>query len=72
MSLSRQIRALRATAAALLAQLEALEDAVEAAVPDACDHPERDRDKKVATFDSPDRWMCRRCGHIGGEKAAKE
>lgn len=66
-----QIRALKATVASLLAQLEALDLDREADV-NECEHPERERDMRVATFDQPDRWMCRRCGHIGGEKAAKE
>ena len=71
--LQRQVRALRATAASLLAQLETLAESVEAAratVP--CDHPEKDRDARVSTFDQPERWMCKLCGFIGGEKAAKE
>ena len=69
MSQQLQLRAIRATLAALVAQVDALERG-EAAP--ACDHPERDRDAKVATFGEPGRWLCRRCGVIGGEKAAAE
>lgn len=68
--LERQVRALRATAASLLAQLEVLAESLEKDVP--CEHPEKERDLRVATFDQPERWMCKRCGFMGGEKAAKE
>jgi len=70
-SLQLQLRAIRATLAALVAQVDALERG-EAAPAPACDHPERDRDTRVATFGEPSRWQCRRCGAIGGEKAATE
>lgn len=68
---SLQLRQIRATLALLASQVEGLEEELrEAALP--CEHPERERDASVKTFGEPDRWMCRRCGHIGGEKAAKE
>jgi hypothetical protein len=76
-----QLRAIRATLAALVAQVDALvaradEDVRVAQLAEPapeCAHPERDRDFfKVATFGEPGRWMCRRCGVIGGEKAAAE
>jgi hypothetical protein len=71
MSLHQQIRALRATAASMLAQLEALESSADAMrESEPCEHPERARSSHVATFDNPGRWQCRRCGHIGGEQAA--
>lgn len=72
MRLSRHVRQIRATVTLLMAQLDALEEEV-ASVPAPCDHPERDRDTEtVRTFDEPGRWACRRCGHIGGEKAAEQ
>lgn len=64
-SVHRQIRALRATMAAVIGQLDALEAAL-GQMP--CQHPEDER-KTLATFDQPKRWQCGRCGHIdeGGE-----
>lgn len=67
MSTRHQFKAIRATAASLIAQLEALEQALG---PEECQHENRDR--RVASFDAPERWMCKDCGVIGGEPAAKE
>jgi hypothetical protein len=72
MSLQLQVRAIRATAASLLTQLQLLEEAMAVSSSTACDHPPGERDGGVATFDVPGRWMCRRCGFIGGERAAEE
>jgi hypothetical protein len=68
-SAHKQLRMIRATLALLLAQVDSLADEFGT---EACEHPERERDTKVATFDEPGRWQCRRCGHIGGEKAAEK
>ena len=70
MSVGSQVRALRATVASLLSQIEALQDSLQVEL--ICDHPSDERDTSVATFDAPDRWLCKRCGEIGGEKAAEE
>jgi hypothetical protein len=70
MKLSKHVRQIRATMALLAAQLEALEDEV-ATAPAPCEHPERERES-LSTFEEPGRWMCKRCGHIGGEKAAEQ
>lgn len=67
----RQLRQVRATVTLLMAQLDTLDEML-ASAPAPCDHPERERDASVRTFDEPTRWMCKRCGHIGGEKAAAE
>jgi len=60
-SARKQVRALRATVAAIIGQLDALEETIGGAV--ACEHPEEDR-RSLATFDQPERWQCRRCGHL--------
>jgi hypothetical protein len=65
------IRQMRATMMLLNAQVELLAE-LESELPAPCEHNERDRDAGVADVEEPGRWMCKRCGHIGGEKAAGE
>lgn len=60
----RQLRAIRATVASVIAQLDALEEAIGRG---PCVHPEEDR-KSLATFDEPDRYQCGRCGAIEGSR----
>ena len=61
MSMSKQFRALRATLASLVAQLDALEAVVAGA--SECVHPEEDR-KSLGTTDDPEMFQCGRCGEI--------
>ena len=60
-SVRKQLRALRATMAAIIGQLDALEESVGGGA--VCEHAEEDR-RSLATFDGPGRWQCRRCGHL--------
>ena len=72
-SVHRQLRALKATVASCIAQIEALEETVGVSmaprepVPpqpaSPCAHPEDSR-KALATFDSPGRFICRKCGEV--------
>lgn len=70
MSATKQLRAIRATVASVIAQLDALEESIGRGG-GSCVHPEEDR-KSLATFDAPDGWQCGRCGHIGGQEAVKK
>jgi hypothetical protein len=67
-SVHKQLRAIRATVASVIAQLDAVEDALGRG---GCVHPEEDR-KAIGSMEAPDRFLCGRCGAIGGEPQKEE
>ncbi len=62
--IEQQLRALKATIASLMAQVEALEATLPAA-PEGCQHESL---ADIRTMENPKRWLCRSCGaHVEKE-----